>query len=117
MQSARHATLLREHVFGNSACCGCDACTIGAAAVSLAMKPVGKPDAGNRHVRFDERGGETGRLPMAQATAPFLDSTEHLVLAGGVIWDVGAPGRDRVGWCRRGELRLCFSGLEVATKG
>jgi hypothetical protein len=25
------------------------------------MKPVGKPDAGNRHVRFDERGWETGR--------------------------------------------------------
>ena len=23
------------------------------------MKPVGKPDAGNPHVRFDERGGET----------------------------------------------------------
>ena len=28
-------------------------------AVGLAMKPVGKPDAGNRHVRFDERGEET----------------------------------------------------------
>jgi hypothetical protein len=26
-----------------------------------AMKTVGKPDAGNRHVRFDERGWETGR--------------------------------------------------------
>ena len=25
-------------------------------------KPVGKPDAGNRHVRFDERGWEPGRL-------------------------------------------------------
>jgi hypothetical protein len=24
------------------------------------MKSVGKPDAGNRHVRFDERGKETG---------------------------------------------------------
>ena len=23
------------------------------------MKPVGKPDAGNSHVRFDERGRET----------------------------------------------------------
>jgi hypothetical protein len=39
------------------------------------MKSVGKPDAGNPHVRFDERGRETGRLQMAQATAPFLDST------------------------------------------
>ena len=28
------------------------------AGVCLAMKPVGKPDAGNLHVRFDERGGE-----------------------------------------------------------
>ncbi len=39
------------------------------------MKLVGKPDAGNRPVRFDERGGETGRCRMAQATAPLLDST------------------------------------------
>jgi hypothetical protein len=29
----------------------------------LAVKPVGKPDAGNRHVRFDARGWETGRWP------------------------------------------------------
>ena len=29
------------------------------AAVCFAMKSVGKPDAGNPHVRFDERGGET----------------------------------------------------------
>ena len=35
------------------------------------MKPVGKPDAGNPHVRFDERGGETG---CESGTAPFLDS-------------------------------------------
>jgi hypothetical protein len=33
--------------------------------VSLATKPVGKPDAGNPHVRFDERGGETGPLVSA----------------------------------------------------
>jgi len=25
----------------------------------LAVKPVGEPDAGNPHVRFDERGRET----------------------------------------------------------
>ena len=29
------------------------------ASVGLAVKPVGKPDAGNPHVRFDERGRET----------------------------------------------------------
>jgi len=41
------------------------------------VKPVGKPDAGNPHVRFDERGGETERLDAFDAeTAPFLDSTE-----------------------------------------
>src|ERR1700688_4810400 len=28
--------------------------------VGLTVKPVGKPDAGNPHVRFDERGRETG---------------------------------------------------------
>ena len=39
------------------------------------MKPVGKPDAGNLHVRFDERGRETGCCHKAQATAPVLDST------------------------------------------
>ena len=43
--------------------------------VGLAVKPVGEPDAGNPHVRFDERGRETEQLPQAQATAPFLDST------------------------------------------
>jgi hypothetical protein len=40
------------------------------------MKPVGEPDAGNPHVRFDERGGETGCCQKAQATAPLLDSTK-----------------------------------------
>jgi hypothetical protein len=40
------------------------------------VKPVGEPDAGDRHVRFDERGWETARCRMAQATAPILDSTK-----------------------------------------
>ena len=34
------------------------------------MKPVGKPDAGNPHVRFDERGGETRPAPPAHEPAP-----------------------------------------------
>src|SRR5712692_11065555 len=38
----------------------------------LCENSVGKPDAGNRHVRFDERGRETGRTGIA----PFLDSTD-----------------------------------------
>src|SRR5438128_11308009 len=33
------------------------------------VKPVGKPDAGNPHVRFDERGWETGRRSCASARA------------------------------------------------
>jgi hypothetical protein len=35
------------------------------AAVCREVKPVGKPDAGNPHVRFDERGRETERCRMA----------------------------------------------------
>ena len=34
-----------------------------------AAKAVGKPDAGNRHVRFDERGWETGRRLYASTRA------------------------------------------------
>ena len=35
------------------------------------VKSVGKPDAGNRHVRFDERGRETGLLvPRPSSTLP-----------------------------------------------
>jgi hypothetical protein len=39
------------------------------------VKSVGEPDALIGHVRFDERGWETERCRMAQATAPILDST------------------------------------------
>jgi hypothetical protein len=49
---------------------------VGLLPVCLTVKPVGEPDAGDRHVRFDERGWETGRCRMAQATAPILDSTK-----------------------------------------
>jgi hypothetical protein len=37
-------------------------------------KSVGKPDAGNRHVRFDERGDGNG-LTAYMASAPRLSST------------------------------------------
>ena len=42
------------------------------------MKPAGEPDAGNPHVRFDERGRETGptRPRASRAPAPVLDSTQ-----------------------------------------
>ena len=48
------------------------------------MKSVGKPDAGNPHVRFDERGRETGQsAERLNATAPFLDFT--CAIGAGVI--------------------------------
>ena len=49
---------------------------VGSLPVCLSVKPVGEPDALIGHVRFDERGWETERCRMAQATAPILDSTE-----------------------------------------
>ncbi len=48
---------------------------VGLLPVCLTVKPVGEPDALIGHVRFDERGWETERCRMAQATAPILDST------------------------------------------
>src|SRR6266516_7831975 len=71
--------------------------------VCLTVKPVGEPDAGDRHVRFDERGWETERCRMAQATAPILDSTicdlwRHLIegclrrLSGRVATAARGPG-------------------------
>jgi hypothetical protein len=43
------------------------------------MKPVGKPDAGNPHVRFDERGWETDEQQrLVRRTALILDSTQVL---------------------------------------
>ena len=58
----------------NVVCCVSNACPNGTA-VCLTVKPVGEPDALIGHVRFDERGWETERCRMAQATAPILDST------------------------------------------
>src|SRR5467141_810219 len=53
--------------------------------VCLTVKPVGEPDAGNPHVRFDERGWETERCRMAQATAPILDSTAASIRCGAKV--------------------------------
>src|SRR5882762_6282204 len=60
--------------------------------VCLTVKPVGEPDALIGHVRFDERGWETERCRMAQATAPILDSTPvrlighiNISLYGGIV--------------------------------
>src|SRR3974377_2463766 len=49
-----------------------------------ATKPVGKPDAGNPHVRFDERGWETGRRSRVSARAhPRLYRSGFLAGVGG----------------------------------
>src|SRR5580693_7810588 len=45
----------------------------------LTKKAPYKPDALIGHVRFDERGWETERCRMVQATAPILDSTETVI--------------------------------------
>src|SRR5471032_1040894 len=60
-------------------CRDCDTCDGKASCREPVAKPVGKPDAGNPHVRFDERGGETGR---SCDTAPLLDSTTESFLFG-----------------------------------
>src|SRR5512136_1781213 len=51
-----------------------------------AVKPVGKPDAGNPHVRFDERGWETGRRSGVSARAhPRLYKSTTPICAGGAV--------------------------------
>ena len=42
---------------------------VGSKVRESAMKPVGKPDARNGHVRFDERGRETGRRSCVSTRA------------------------------------------------
>ena len=58
------------------------------------VRPVGKPDAGNQHVRFDERGRETERAPWSTATAPVLDSTKTMCPAD-VTLSVASNGGDQ----------------------
>ena len=79
------------------------------------MKPVGKPDAGNPHVRFDERGWETGRRP-ASAPAPNLDSTagvfgRHVHLASAIRNPL--PNRKRVSRHQSRCTALCFDSAWV----
>ena len=52
---------------------------VGLLPVCLTVKPVGKPNAVIGHVRFDERGEETERCRMAQATAPLLELYQSIV--------------------------------------
>jgi hypothetical protein len=73
---------------------------VGLLPVCLTMKPVGEPDALIGHVRFDERGWETERCRMAQATAPILDSTEAADCGAAtsrqilMLWTAPPPARE-----------------------
>jgi hypothetical protein len=55
------------------------------------MKPVGKPDAGNLHVRFDERGGETERGLTRHRALPRLYFSLSLILLALVALSFAMP--------------------------
>ena len=61
--------------------------------VSLAVKPVGKPDALIGHVRFDERGWETGRRLGVSARAHPRLYKSAAGRAGGIHFDGNAVFR------------------------
>ena len=88
---ARHPSVLDEAVFGELGVFRLPPCPSGRRCREPAVKPVGKPDAGNPHVRFDERGWETGRR-SASAPAPILDSTHDWTLLGGMPEGRGFTG-------------------------
>ena len=73
--------------------------------VCLAVKPVGEPDALIGHVRFDERGWETERCRMAQATAPILDSLPTRTSATAEDFPFDSSGRLQL------RLYLCNGGV------
>jgi hypothetical protein len=54
------------------------------------MKPVGEPDAGNPHVRFDERGWETElffyRPPRPSSTLPKVKQRGRFALNCPIFW-------------------------------
>ena len=65
VHGAWHRRFAAAAVFGTLGVLQLRRVPLGAAAVCLTMKLVGKPDAGNPHVRFDERGRETERCQSA----------------------------------------------------
>src|SRR2546427_3847767 len=95
----------RNWVFSNSVRCSWDLVR------ESTVKPVGKPDAGNPHVRFDERGWETGRR-FASVLAPILGSTggspEWSPLRIGPPCLRNLPGRPTPVTTNRNNLRLIY---------
>jgi hypothetical protein len=78
----------RTRCSAHSACCACACAAEQASCREPAMKPVGKPDAGKPHVRFDERGEETDRSGdtaplLGSAVNPCLLSSQWLLRSGG----------------------------------
>jgi hypothetical protein len=61
-------------------------------AVGLAVKPVGEPYSGNRDLRFDERGWETGRWPVA----PRYRAHPRLYQSGALRCGIGESNPVRV---------------------
>ena len=75
VQDAARSRFSRGDVFGELGVLHLRRAHIGRAAVGRTVTPVGKPDAGNQHVRFDERGRETERAirlkpPRPSSTLP-----------------------------------------------
>jgi hypothetical protein len=71
--------------------------------VYLAEKPVGEPDAGDRHVRFDERGWETERCRMA-VSYPRLYQRRRFKKPGQTLVLVASPIDQILGHLTRADL-------------
>src|SRR6516165_11102288 len=63
--------------------------------VCLTMKPVGEPDAGDRHVRFDERDGKRSvaawpKLPRPSSTLPKRTRRGKFAMSASLIGRLGS---------------------------
>src|SRR6516225_5706015 len=72
---SRHTAIPSRVCIWGAGCAATESRAQGVADVRLMMKPVGKPDAGNLHVRFDERGGETEHVFTRHRALPRLCSS------------------------------------------
>ncbi len=75
------------------------------------MKPVGEPDAGDPHDRFDERGEETECCRTAQATAPLLDSTTAAMLMSAGMSAV--PSTSSLLWPVAAQLQIAQNRIDA----